>query len=71
MTPYRVAASTFARAPISTRADSTSSRRAAQCIAVMPSGEMGWSFNSDGMYRARIGSGHDLDVALYGEEATA
>ena len=38
-------------------------------IAVTPSGEMGWSFNTEGMYRARISAGRPLELGLYGDDA--
>jgi L-asparaginase / beta-aspartyl-peptidase len=34
-------------------------------IAVGPGGEAAWSFNTEGMYRARIGAGRPLEVGLY------
>lgn len=37
-------------------------------IAVAPDGQMVWSFNTAGMYRARIASGTPLQVCLYGDE---
>jgi beta-aspartyl-peptidase (threonine type) len=37
-------------------------------IAVAPSGEMAWSFNTPGMYRARICAALPLRVGLYGDE---
>jgi L-asparaginase / beta-aspartyl-peptidase len=36
-------------------------------IAVGPDGQTAWSFNTEGMYRARIGAGQPLDVGLYAE----
>jgi beta-aspartyl-peptidase (threonine type) len=38
-------------------------------IAAAPSGEMAWSFNTSGMYRAKVSAGGTLDVAIYGDEA--
>src|SRR5262249_4415951 len=38
-------------------------------IAVAPDGEMAWSFNTSGMYRARIADGRPLEVAIYKDEA--
>jgi beta-aspartyl-peptidase (threonine type) len=38
-------------------------------IAVSPSGEWVWSFNTEGMYRARLSAGLPLQVSLYGDEA--
>ena len=38
-------------------------------IAVTPAGEMVWSFNTEGMYRARISAGHPLELGLYGDNA--
>jgi beta-aspartyl-peptidase (threonine type) len=37
-------------------------------IAVAPDGQMAWGFNTSGMYRARIGDGAPLEVAIYGDE---
>jgi beta-aspartyl-peptidase (threonine type) len=37
-------------------------------IAVTPDGQMAWSFNTSGMYRARIADGHPLAVAIYKDE---
>jgi beta-aspartyl-peptidase (threonine type) len=38
-------------------------------IAVTPLGEMAWSFNTEGMYRARISAGGPLELGLYGDDA--
>jgi beta-aspartyl-peptidase (threonine type) len=38
-------------------------------IAVAPDGQMAWSFNTSGMYRARIADGKPLEVAIYKDEA--
>ena len=38
-------------------------------IAVNAAGEMAWSFNTGGMYRARAAEGQPLEVAVYGDEA--
>ncbi|WP_394760521.1 isoaspartyl peptidase/L-asparaginase family protein [Phenylobacterium sp.] len=38
-------------------------------IAVTPDGQMAWSFNTTGMYRARIAEGGVLEVAIYKDEA--
>ncbi|MFL5296925.1 MAG: isoaspartyl peptidase/L-asparaginase family protein [Phenylobacterium sp.] len=38
-------------------------------IATAPSGEMAWSFNTSGMYRARIAEARPLEVAIYKDEA--
>lgn len=38
-------------------------------IAIAPDGEMAWSFNTPGMYRARLAEGGKLEVAIYGDEA--
>jgi len=38
-------------------------------IAVTPDGQMAWSFNTSGMYRARIASDRALEVAIYKDEA--
>jgi beta-aspartyl-peptidase (threonine type) len=37
-------------------------------IAVAPDGQMAWSFNTAGMYRARIADGAPLTVGVYGDE---
>jgi len=37
-------------------------------IAVAPDGEMAWSFNTSGMYRARIADGQPLVVGIYKDE---
>jgi beta-aspartyl-peptidase (threonine type) len=37
-------------------------------IAVAPDGQMAWSFNTSGMYRARIAEGQPLAVAIYKDE---
>lgn len=37
-------------------------------IAVAPDGQMAWSFNSAGMYRARIAEGQALSVGIYKED---
>jgi len=37
-------------------------------IAVTPDGQMAWSFNTSGMYRARIADGEPLAVAIYKDE---
>ena len=37
-------------------------------IAVAPDGQMAWSFNTSGMYRARIADGQPLAVAIYKDE---
>jgi beta-aspartyl-peptidase (threonine type) len=37
-------------------------------IAVAPDGQMAWSFNTSGMYRARVADGHALEVAIYKDE---
>jgi beta-aspartyl-peptidase (threonine type) len=37
-------------------------------IAVAPDGQMAWSFNTEGMYRARIADGAPLVVGVYGGE---
>ena len=37
-------------------------------IAVTPDGQMAWSFNTSGMYRARIADGHALEVSIYEDE---
>jgi beta-aspartyl-peptidase (threonine type) len=37
-------------------------------IAVAPDGQMAWSFNTKGMYRARIADGEPLVVGVYGDD---
>lgn len=37
-------------------------------IAVAPDGQMAWSFNTSGMYRARIADGLALEVSIYKDE---
>jgi beta-aspartyl-peptidase (threonine type) len=37
-------------------------------IAVDPKGEMAWSFNTQGMYRARMAEGQPMTVSIYGDE---
>lgn len=37
-------------------------------IAVAPNGEMAWSFNTSGMYRARVADGAPLTVGIYKDD---
>jgi beta-aspartyl-peptidase (threonine type) len=37
-------------------------------IAVAPDGEMAWSFNTSGMYRARVSDRQPLEVAIYKDD---
>lgn len=37
-------------------------------IAITPDGQMAWSFNTPGMYRARLAEGGKLEVAIYKDE---
>lgn len=37
-------------------------------IAITPDGQMAWSFNTPGMFRARIAEGGKLEVAVYRDE---
>jgi beta-aspartyl-peptidase (threonine type) len=37
-------------------------------IAIAPDGQMAWSFNSEGMYRARMAQGEPMTVQIYGDE---
>jgi beta-aspartyl-peptidase (threonine type) len=37
-------------------------------IAVTPDGQLAWSFNTPGMYRARIDEGGDVQIGIYGDE---
>ena len=38
-------------------------------IAVAPDGQMAWSFNTSGMYRARAAEGQPLTIAIYKDES--
>lgn len=37
-------------------------------IAIAPDGQMAWSFNTPGMYRAKLAEGGNLEVAIYNDE---
>jgi beta-aspartyl-peptidase (threonine type) len=37
-------------------------------IAVAPDGQMAWSFNTSGMYRARIADGEAMVVGIYKDD---
>jgi beta-aspartyl-peptidase (threonine type) len=37
-------------------------------IAVAPDGQIAWSFNTTGMYRARAAEGQALSVGIYKDE---
>jgi beta-aspartyl-peptidase (threonine type) len=37
-------------------------------IAITPDGQMAWSFNTPGMYRARQAEGGKVQVAVYADE---
>jgi beta-aspartyl-peptidase (threonine type) len=37
-------------------------------IAIAPDGEMAWSFNTPGMYRAKLAEGGKLEVGIYNDE---
>jgi beta-aspartyl-peptidase (threonine type) len=37
-------------------------------IAIDPQGEMAWSFNTEGMYRAKMSAGGKMVVQIYGDE---
>jgi len=37
-------------------------------IAITPDGQMAWSFNTSGMYRARIAEGGKLELGVYSDE---
>jgi L-asparaginase / beta-aspartyl-peptidase len=37
-------------------------------IAIAPDGEMAWSFNTPGMYRAKLAEGGKLEVGIYSDE---
>jgi len=34
-------------------------------IAITPAGDMAWSFNTEGMYRARAADGKSVEVDIY------
>lgn len=37
-------------------------------IAITPDGQMAWSFNTQGMYRARLSEGGKIQIGVYGDE---
>lgn len=37
-------------------------------IAIAPDGEMAWSFNTPGMYRAKLAEGGKLEIGIYNDE---
>lgn len=37
-------------------------------IAITPDGQMAWSFNTPGMFRARLAEGGKLQIGIYGDE---
>lgn len=37
-------------------------------IAIAPDGQLAWSFNTTGMYRARISEGDKLQIGIYADE---
>jgi beta-aspartyl-peptidase (threonine type) len=37
-------------------------------IAITPDGQMAWSFNTPGMYRARLAEGGTMEIAIYHDE---
>lgn len=37
-------------------------------IAIAPDGQMAWSFNTSGMYRARLSQGGKLEIGVYNDE---
>jgi beta-aspartyl-peptidase (threonine type) len=37
-------------------------------IAVAPDGQMAWSFNTPGMFRARLAEGGKIEVHIYNDE---
>ena len=37
-------------------------------IAIAPDGDMAWSFNTPGMYRARLAEGGKLEIGIYNDE---
>lgn len=38
-------------------------------IAIAPDGQMAWSFNTPGMYRAKLAEGGKIDLAIYSDES--
>ena len=37
-------------------------------IAIAPDGQMAWSFNTSGMYRARLAEGGKMEVGIFNDE---
>ncbi len=37
-------------------------------IAITPDGQMAWSFNTPGMFRARLAEGGKLQIGIYNDE---
>ena len=37
-------------------------------IALTPAGEMAWSFNTEGMYRARASDRHPVEIEIYADK---
>jgi L-asparaginase / beta-aspartyl-peptidase len=37
-------------------------------IAITPDGQMAWSFNTPGMFRAKISEGGQLQIGVYNDE---
>ena len=37
-------------------------------IVITPDGQMAWSFNTPGMYRAKLAEGGRLQIGIYGDE---
>jgi len=37
-------------------------------IALAPDGQMAWSFNTPGMFRAKLAEGGTLQMGIYGDE---
>jgi beta-aspartyl-peptidase (threonine type) len=40
-------------------------------IAITPDGQMAWSFNTPGMYRARQTEGGKLEIGIFAEQRTS
>ena len=37
-------------------------------IAITPDGQLAWSFNTPGMYRAKLAEGGKLEIGIYNDE---
>ena len=40
-------------------------------IAITPDGQLAWSFNTPGMYRAKIAEGGEATVGIYSDETSS